>query len=184
LGRDPAGGERTRADLQVGLARDATATRHPFCPLVGFIAVEVWNNYDKAKLAVATEASALRALVLLAENLPEDQKMRIHALIDRHIEEAVNQEWPTMAQHTATLANMRATALIEELHDVLTLKAVDDGQRSAQVEMVRALHTALDARRLRIVVSQSAVGRVKWAGILLQGLCTPDPPGWLEPLSA
>jgi hypothetical protein len=58
-----------------------------------------------------------------------------------------------MAQHTATLANMRATAL-------------------------------LDARRLRIVVSQSAVGRVKWAGILLQGLCTPDPPGWLEPLSA
>lgn len=57
-------------------------------------------------------------------------------------------------------------------------------QRSAQVEMVRALHTALDARRLRIVVSQSAVGRVKWAGILLQGLCTPDPPGWLEPLSA
>lgn len=89
-----------------------------------------------------------------------------------------------MAQHTATLANMRATALIEELHDVLTLKPVDDGQRSAQVEMVRALHTALDARRLRIVVSQSAVGRVKWAGILLPGLCTPDPPGWLEPLSA
>ena len=74
-----------------------------FALLVGFIAVEVWNNYDKAKLAVATEASALRALVLLAENLPEDQKMRIHALIDRHIEEAVNKEWPTMArQHHST----------------------------------------------------------------------------------
>ncbi len=29
-----------------------------FALLVGFIAVEVWNNYDKAKLAVATEASA------------------------------------------------------------------------------------------------------------------------------
>ena len=27
------------------------------------------------------------------------------------------------------------------------------------------------ARRQRIVVSQSAVGTVKWAGILLQGLC-------------
>ena len=76
----------------------------------------VWNNYDKAKVAVATEASALRALVLFAENLPEDQKMRIYVLIDRHIKEAVNKEWPTMAQHTATLANLRATALIEELH--------------------------------------------------------------------
>jgi hypothetical protein len=34
--------------------------------------------------------------------------------------------------------------------------------------MVKAIHTALDARRQRIVVSQSAVGTVKWAGILLR----------------
>ena len=38
--------------------------------------------------------------------------------------------------------------------------------------MVKALHTALDARRQRIVISQSTVGTVKWAAILLQGLCT------------
>ena len=28
-----------------------------FALLVGFIAVEVWNNYDKAKIAVVSEAS-------------------------------------------------------------------------------------------------------------------------------
>jgi len=38
--------------------------------------------------------------------------------------------------------------------------------------MMKAIQAALDARRQRIVVSQSAVGRIKWAGILLQGLCT------------
>jgi hypothetical protein len=38
--------------------------------------------------------------------------------------------------------------------------------------MVRALHTALDARRQRIVISESAVGTIKWVGILLEGLCT------------
>jgi multisubunit Na+/H+ antiporter MnhC subunit len=37
--------------------------------------------------------------------------------------------------------------------------------------MAKALQAALDARRQRIVISQSAVGTVKWAGILLQGLC-------------
>jgi hypothetical protein len=37
---------------------------------------------------------------------------------------------------------------------------------------VRALHTALDARRQRIVISKSAVGAVKWTAILLRGLCT------------
>jgi hypothetical protein len=143
-----------------------------FALLVGFIAVEVWNNYDKAKVAVATEAGALRAVVLLAENLPEEQKTRIYALIDRHIDEAVNKEWPAMARHRATLSTLRANALIEILHYTMTLKPADDSQRTAQSEMVKALHTALEARRQRIVVSQSAVGTVKWAGILLQGLCT------------
>lgn len=50
--------------------------------------------------------------------------------------------------------------------------AADDSQRMAQPEMVRALHTALDARRQRIVISESTVGAVKWVEILLQGLCT------------
>jgi positive regulator of sigma E activity len=35
---------------------------------------------------------------------------------------------------------------------------------------VAALHRALDARRQRIILSQSEVGPVKWAAILLQGL--------------
>jgi Protein of unknown function (DUF4239) len=142
-----------------------------FALLVGFIAVEVWNNFDKAKAAVATEASALRAVVLLAGTFPEEQKARIYALINRHIEAAVNQEWPEMAHQQATLSPL-PTALIEALHEALALKHADDSQRTAQPEMVRALHTALDARRQRIVISESSVGAVKWAGILLPGLCT------------
>ena len=83
----------------------------------------------------------------------------------------MNREWPAMAQQQATLSTLPA-ALIEALHDTLNLKPADDSQRTAQPEMVKALHTALDARRQRIVISQSAVGSVKWAAILLQGLCT------------
>jgi len=139
-----------------------------FALLVGFIAVEVWSNFDKAKAAVATEASALRAVVVLAGTFPEEQKTRIYALIDRHIEKAVNEGWPAMARHRLTLSTL-PTALIEALHD--TLKPADDSQRTVQTEMVKAIHAAMDARRQRIVVSQSAVGTVKWAGILLQGLC-------------
>jgi hypothetical protein len=51
--------------------------------LVGFIAVDVWNNFDKAKAAVATEASALRAVVLLAGTFPEEQKARFYALTSK-----------------------------------------------------------------------------------------------------
>jgi len=142
-----------------------------FALLVGFIAVEVWGNFDKAKGAVTTEASALRAVVLLAGAFPDEQRTRIYALVNRHIDESVNKEWPEMAQQRATLATL-PTALIEALHDTLALKPTDDSQRAAQSEMVKELHTALDARRQRIVISESALGTVKWVGILLQGLCT------------
>lgn len=142
-----------------------------FALLVGFIAVEVWSSFDKAKSAVATEASALRAVVLLAGSFPEEQRTRIYALVNRHIETAVKEGWPAMARQQASLSIL-PTALIEELHDTLALKPADDSQRAAQPEMIKSLHTALDARRQRIVISEGDVGAVKWMGILLQGLCT------------
>jgi len=142
-----------------------------FALLVGFIAVEVWSNFDKAKAAIAAEASALRAVVLLAGTFPQEQRTHIYTLINRHIEVVVNQEWPEMAHQRATLSPF-PTALIGALHDALAMKPGDDSQRFAQPEMVRALHTALDARRQRIVISEAAVGAVKWVAILLQGFCT------------
>src|SRR5262245_40537745 len=72
--------------LQGSLARHVTATGVLFALLVGFIAVEVWNNLDKAKAAVATKASALRAVVLSPELFPQEQKTRIRTLINRHID--------------------------------------------------------------------------------------------------
>lgn len=142
-----------------------------FALIIGFIAVEVWSSFDKAKAAVTAEASALRSAVLLAESFPQEQKTRLHGLISRHVEVAVNEEWPEMAQQRATLS-LLPTALIGALHDTLSMEAADDRQRIAQPEMIRALQSALDARRQRIVISESAVGSVKWVGILLQALCT------------
>src|SRR5678809_39295 len=69
-----------------------------FALLVGFISVEVWGNFDKAKTAVVTEASALRAVVLFVGTFPDEQRTRIYALVNRHIDESVNKEWPEMAQ--------------------------------------------------------------------------------------
>ena len=142
-----------------------------FALLVGFIAVEVWNTFDKAKTAVATEASALRAVVLLARDFPMEQRSRIDAAIRRHIEVAVREEWPEMAHRQATLSPLPAD-LIEALHNALALKPGDDSQQAAKPEIIRALGSALEARRQRIVVSESSVGTVKWVAILLQGLCT------------
>jgi hypothetical protein len=39
--------------------------------IAGFVAVQVWSDFDRAKLAVATEASALRAAIHLDGSLPK-----------------------------------------------------------------------------------------------------------------
>jgi hypothetical protein len=63
------------------------------------------------------------------------------------------------------------TALIEALNAVLALKPADYRQRIAQAETVKALQMALDARPSALL-SRSGLGRVKWAAIILQALCT------------
>jgi hypothetical protein len=63
------------------------------------------------------------------------------------------------------------THLIERLKITLALQPAHETQRTVQREIVSDLHPALEARRQRIVVSQTSVSAVKWAAILLQGLC-------------
>lgn len=139
--------------------------------LVGFIAVQVWSDFDRAKAAVSAEASALRAVVLLSEALPGEQERHLRSLINRHIDAAVHDEWPTMAHEHATLVHF-STALSEALRYTLALKPPDDSEKMTQRDIASALQSALDARRQRIIISESTVGSVKWAGLLLQGFCT------------
>ena len=139
--------------------------------LVGFVAVEVWGDFDHAKAAVTNEASALRAIVLLAEHLPDEQKSRIRALVNSHIEEAVQHEWPAMAEQRATLGTL-PQGLVQCLDVALDVKPADESQVTVQREIVDFLGKAAEARRQRIVISQSSVSPVKWAAILLMALVT------------
>jgi len=138
--------------------------------LVGFVAVQVWNDFDRAKAAIASEASALRGVVLLADSFPEEQRSRLRSLINGHIDEAVHQEWPAMAEQRVTLATLPMT-LMEALHYTLSFNPAGESETTAQHEIVNALERAMEARRQRIVISQSTVSSVKWAAILLEALC-------------
>jgi Protein of unknown function (DUF4239) len=136
--------------------------------LVSFVAVQVWADNERASAAVNREASSLRAVVLLAASFPGESEARLRALIHRQIEDAVTQEWPAMKRRGATLT-MIPTPLAEALD---ARRPHGDGQVTAQREIVNSLQAALDARRQRILISQSSLNWVKSAGILVQAICT------------
>jgi hypothetical protein len=138
--------------------------------LVAFVASQVWSDLDRASAAVNREASALRAVVVLAGSFPGATESRLRQLIHRQIEDAVTQEWPNMARRRATLA-MTPVPLAEALRLTLELVPQGNGQIAAQREIATSLENALDARRQRIIISGATVNWVKWSGLTLQALC-------------
>jgi Protein of unknown function (DUF4239) len=139
--------------------------------LVAFIAAQVWGDLDRATTAVNREASALRAVVLLAPRFPEETQNRLRALVARHVHEAVTEEWPAMAQRRASLV-MTPAPLAAALQLTLNLDAKSPAEATAQREIVTAIETALDARRQRIITSRATVNWVKWLTLIVQAICT------------
>ena len=75
-----------------------------------------------------------------------------------------------MAHRTATLRAIPAV-LAEALKATLALSPSSEGQKIAQREIATALETALDARRQRIIISQSQVNLLKWLCLFMQAVC-------------
>jgi hypothetical protein len=138
--------------------------------LVAFLAAQVWGDLDRARTAVNQEASALRAVVILSDAFP-GQATHLRELIRQHIDDAQHDEWPAMARRRATITIIPA-ALGEATRTALAIPVQRDGEVAAQQALVAALERALDARRQRILISQSEVNGVKWISLLIQAICT------------
>jgi hypothetical protein len=138
--------------------------------LVAFLAAQVWGDLDRANTAVNREASALRAVVILSDTFP-GETARLRGLIGQHIQEAQREEWPAMARRAATLTIVPAS-LAQAMQITLALPVQGEGQVAAQRAIVTALEDALDARRQRILLSQSGVNPVKWISLIMQAICT------------
>jgi hypothetical protein len=142
-----------------------------FAFFVVFTAAPVWNDNDRANAAVSREASALRAVVILASVFPGEPEKQLRALVRQYIEEIAIEEWPMMARHTATL-RIAPRPLVEALQLTLAIPSSTQGQATAQRELAVALENAFEARRQRIIVSQSQVNVVKWSCLIVQAICS------------
>lgn len=132
-------GDRARAFKAI-----STGMLSPLAIIFGlfvvFTAAQVWNDNERANAAVDREASALRAVVLLAAAFPDDSESRLRALIRSHIEEITTQEWPMMARGTASL-RLAPPLVAEALQLTLSLSPNTEGAKIAQREIATALET-------------------------------------------
>jgi hypothetical protein len=139
--------------------------------VVGFLAVQVWSDADRAQAAVDREASALRTVVLLSARFPGEPEDQMRALVRRHVRDVAEKEWPALAEQRATLRAI-PVPLAAALELALGLVPKSEGEKVAQREMVAALENALDARRQRIILSESRLNPVKWVGVMVLAALT------------
>jgi hypothetical protein len=129
--------------------------------IVAFLAAQVWTDVERANTAVTREANSLRTAVVLAASFSQEQETRIRALVRRHIQEAVSEEWPAMARRQANLS-LLSHADTEGIQLALSILPQNEAQAIALREMVSSLQNARDARRQRIIISESTINWVKW----------------------
>ena len=142
-----------------------------FALIVGFLAAQVWSDAGQAEAAVNHEASALRSVVLLSHEFPGEPEARLRELVRSHIQTAVDDEWPAMSHQEATLSVI-PVQLASALQLAIRLSPQRPGQVEAQRQLIQSLQSALDARRQRVIVSESSLNWLKWSGVILVALLT------------
>jgi hypothetical protein len=138
--------------------------------LVAFLASQAWGDVERAHTAVNREASALRGVVLLADVFPQDARNRLRGLIRTHIEQAQSVEWPAMARREVNLT-MVPESLAQALQVAVGTPVESPGQIAAQREILTGIENALDARRQRVLISESQMNLVKWSTLVVMGVC-------------
>ena len=73
-------------------------------------------------------------------------------------------------QGRATITTIPAS-LAQAMQITLALPVQGEGQAAAQRAIVASLENALEARRQRILISQSEVNPVKWLSLIVQAIC-------------
>lgn len=129
--------------------------------IVGFMASQIWADNSKAVAAVTREASALRSIVLIADIFPANTRGEINEIANRHIDHAVNVEWPEM--HAASSYHgIIDTADQHGLKTALTITPTNEAQVSAKKILIDTVRSLYDARSERLLLSGTSINPLKW----------------------
>lgn len=116
--------------------------------ILGFVAVAVWQGFDKAQNVVELEASALSDLFSTADGYPDEAfRRRAQDSILAYVRLVINEEWPL--QQRGQLSE-RAWQALETVHrQLLAFDPKNFREHVIQTETLGMMRTAMGQRRAR-----------------------------------
>jgi hypothetical protein len=136
-----------------------------FAVLLALLVIAVWEQYQRARETVETEANAVAEIAWLAHRLPEPEHHELQEDARSYAQEVVDEEWPRMEQGLGGVQSLpEGWDLVDDMR--ATLQEVEP-RTEAEQELYAAgldqIERLNDARRMRIVASKEGLPGVLWA---------------------
>lgn len=136
---------------------------------LAFIGNDTWAAHDKAVGAVFREADGMRAVRVLARNLPAPLDAQVGTSLEAY-GQAVVAEWPSLGQRKADPdVTVAGDTLLAEVARPAVAEAA--GQNLHAVLLDKVL-TIRGERDLRVSLSQTHLNPLKWLGMAFLGFMT------------
>ena len=144
--------------------------------LLAFVVVVAWEQFNSAEESTHTEVTRLSNLFRDAEPLPDADRVRIQAALVTYVDNVVNREYDSMAEGRP---DGPTNSAYEEIWNGFYNTEVEDGAAASFYDSaVGRLNELGEARRLRVLSSQSTIPLPLWVLLIGGGLFTI---AWLFP---
>jgi len=139
-----------------------------YAVLLGLMVVAVWQDWQAAGEAATDEANELATVFWLAHGIPQPQGRHIQETARSYARVVVEEEWPLMRQGKAS---PRAWDLLDELRgDIEAFDPTTDAQQVLYDQELQRVHELSDARRERLLASETGLPAILWLVLLVGGV--------------
>ncbi len=141
-----------------------------YAVLLAFIAIAVWEAFDKAESTVVQEANSVSDLYRSARGYPEALQRRIRDGMGEYVRVVIEGEWKPQSHGTVS---ERAWNSLEAVHkEMLDFEPRTPKEQVVHAEGLKLMDNVLDARRQRLYLGESGLQPVVWAVLLVGSALT------------
>src|ERR687893_1827124 len=144
-----------------------------YAVLLALVVIAVWEQYQRARETVETEANAVAEIAWLAHRLPNSERHQLQEQAQSYTREVVDQEWPLMAQrlYGHGRGSPQGWDLIDDIRaTVQEVEPRSASERELYAEGLDQVQRLADARRMRLVQAEEGMPAVLWAVLVFGGV--------------
>ncbi len=134
-----------------------------YAVMLAFSILVVWERFNDAENDVAQEAGAAATIYRLADGVDAGPRAAMRESLSAYLGAVVNQEWPAMAQGSASPVARHA---LDGVYSAILTFSPRDWRGSALLsEILRQTDQLTQSRRARLVMASGIVPSVIWVSL-------------------